>query len=72
VLAAMHVTGVIKLKRDASMTTSEFIGKLETRILGRENHNLSTDDKKFIYQLSLGLTNDQKLKLLGLTARIRK
>jgi hypothetical protein len=54
------------------MTTNEFIGKLETRVLGRENRNLSADDKKFIYQLSLGLTNDQKLKLLGLTARIKK
>jgi hypothetical protein len=54
------------------MTTNEFVGKLETRILGRENRNLSPDDKKFIFQLSLGLTNDQKMKLLGLASRIRK
>ena len=54
------------------MTTSEFIGKMETRVLGRENNNMSPDDKKFIYQLSLGLTNDEKLKLLGLASRIRK
>jgi hypothetical protein len=54
------------------MKTSEFIGKLETRILGRENQNLSPDDKRFLYQLSLKLTNDEKLKLLGLASRIRK
>jgi hypothetical protein len=61
-------------ERSERMTTNEFIGKMETRVLGRDNHNLSADDKKFIYQLSLkaGLTNDDKMKLLGLASRIRK
>jgi hypothetical protein len=54
------------------MTSQEFIGKLETRILGRDNRNLTPKEKKLLYQLSLNLGKDDKLTLLGLASRIRK
>jgi hypothetical protein len=33
------------------MSTSEFIGKLEQRILGRDNRNLTPKEKQLLYQL---------------------
>ena len=54
------------------MTSQDFIGKLETRILGRDNRNLTPKEKQFLYQISLTLPKEDRLRLLGLASRIRK
>jgi hypothetical protein len=55
-----------------SMTTPDFIGKLETRVLGRDNRNLTPKEKKLLYQLSLDLAKDEKITLLAIASRVSK